>query len=573
MRKLRILLPSIALIVVMCFSVTIGVFAATSSTLTITSTVSFNSPGIKDLVVECYVKQGNSEKGDPWFIYSTDNTVESDGTLWDLKNHNSGNNESISFATRDANGEYAPVTLIFNIKHKSDLPLFAFFTASSGDENISSRVVSQQLNGVRQPDKKLVDATFTDNIYLGIPGREEDDENYEGGEVSIELELEPNSTMLADTVNFNYNLVITKTKMFTNQTVNPTNNNIALSNPNSIKEFIVTGNSIQSQETPSPSNPQEIVSFGDKTKNLFDGQTDLSFSGNGTPRIDNIPQSSPSTYNKYYGCAFAFNVTSGKTYTISGNLNASADGKFVLAYRNDRYTSGAVENWNVTFPITVTVPEDKNWIVIAYWSNSDNNVVSWSNIQCEEGTKTTEYEPYGKYKIPIIINKEDDDGQPYSETVNIYLDEPLRKVGEYADYIDIKNKKVVRNVGSIIYNGSEGWGAYDSGNGYLKSNTIIQDEKPVLCNLFKNSQSLIKTLAVRKNYGHIYVYGVVDDYPTAEEWRAFLAQNNMEVIGPLATFTEETIDIPNINIDGATSITIGTQTEASNITLDYWQYN
>ena len=31
-------------------------------------------------------------------------------------------------------------------------------------------------------------------------------------------------------------------------------------------------------------------------------------------------------------------------------------------------------------------------------------------------------------------------------TTNIYLDEPLRKIGDYSDYIDFKNQKVYRNV-------------------------------------------------------------------------------------------------------------------------------
>lgn len=44
---------------------------------------------------------------------------------------------------------------------------------------------------------------------------------------------------------------------------------------------------------------------------------------------------------------------------------------------------------------------------------------------------------YGKYKIPVIVG---------NTTTNIYLDEPLRKVGNYSDYIDFKNQKEFRNV-------------------------------------------------------------------------------------------------------------------------------
>lgn len=46
-------------------------------------------------------------------------------------------------------------------------------------------------------------------------------------------------------------------------------------------------------------------------------------------------------------------------------------------------------------------------------------------------------ENYRKYKIPVKVN---------DNVTNIYLNEPLRKIGDYLDYIDFKNQKVVRNV-------------------------------------------------------------------------------------------------------------------------------
>ena len=59
-------------------------------------------------------------------------------------------------------------------------------------------------------------------------------------------------------------------------------------------------------------------------------------------------------------------------------------------------------------------------------------VQSVGNLITDE---TSEY--YGKYDIPIVVN---------DAITHIYLDEPLRKVGSYADYIDFKNQKVVRNI-------------------------------------------------------------------------------------------------------------------------------
>lgn len=47
--------------------------------------------------------------------------------------------------------------------------------------------------------------------------------------------------------------------------------------------------------------------------------------------------------------------------------------------------------------------------------------------------------------------------EPAEEKVNIYLDKPLFKLGDYADTIDFKQGKVVRRIGKYTYNGSEEW--------------------------------------------------------------------------------------------------------------------
>lgn len=164
--------------------------------------------------------------------------------------------------------------------------------------------------------------------------------------------------------------------------------------------------------------------------------------------------------------------------------------------------------------------------------------------------------------------------EPYIEpaTTDIYIKEPLRMINGIADILDYKNKKVIRNVGSIIYNATESWSKYDSGNGYMETNDIFPDGKPVLCNMFVNSTTLVKTLAIRKNYANIYVYGVQDYYPTQAEWHAFLAENNMEVIGQLVTPVEESIEIPQLEtFDGTTIFEIDTNIKPTENKIKYWK--
>ena len=76
------------------------------------------------------------------------------------------------------------------------------------------------------------------------------------------------------------------------------------------------------------------------------------------------------------------------------------------------------------------------------------------------GEKVTEGEKKGKYKVSITASGEN--GQ--SQTFDIYLDAPLRKIGNFKDYIDFEKGKVVRSVGKTVYTGNENWETHTSNN-------------------------------------------------------------------------------------------------------------
>ena len=84
----------------------------------------------------------------------------------------------------------------------------------------------------------------------------------------------------------------------------------------------------------------------------------------------------------------------------------------------------------------------------------------------------TQSEYYGKYAVPIIVN---------DTTINIYLDNPLRKIGDYADYVDFKRKKVVRNVKSYVLTGNKPFTKYSS-----KENTACYYINLLYTNWYKN---------------------------------------------------------------------------------------
>lgn len=99
------------------------------------------------------------------------------------------------------------------------------------------------------------------------------------------------------------------------------------------------------------------------------------------------------------------------------------------------YTDGTYETIhtiqtkiNETFSFSTKYSSRTVDYIRAYSSWNTTRYLDLTTLQLEEGATATDYEPYHE----IITN--------------IYLDEPLRKVGDYADYVDFRRGKVIRNV-------------------------------------------------------------------------------------------------------------------------------
>ncbi len=131
----------------------------------------------------------------------------------------------------------------------------------------------------------------------------------------------------------------------------------------------------------------------------------------------------------------------GKTVTISFDLETSEDGEF--SFYQYQGSGIGIEFKTVTKNMTANTPtritltgKVKNFINNSTYSKGEINVYKsdykgsykMTNIQFELGDSATTYEEYTK------------------KITNIYLDEPLRKVGDAVDYIDFHNKQIVRNV-------------------------------------------------------------------------------------------------------------------------------
>ena len=182
-----------------------------------------------------------------------------------------------------------------------------------------------------------------------------------------------------------------------------------------------------------------------------------------------------------------------------------------------------------------------------------------------------------KYKIRIKINDEN--------TVNIYLDEPLRKCGEYADYVDYKNKKVIRQIGKYYITNEQTFNKYgvtDKGlyryGLYPEPSMVAGTRLLGFGNFLPNlRQSWLQwdneTLHLGQANSQIYII-VHNYYENDIDLYNYLSNNgtnDIYVIYILAEPIEEDINIEKIQVKKGTNIiSAETVLEPSNIEAQYY---
>lgn len=439
--------------------------------------------------------------------------------------------------------------------------------------------------------------------------------------------------------------------------------------------YKIYGNSIQNG-TPSPESPVEVQSVGDKTKNLFNNDTSLlgqvtyyNSSGSTGTRIGYKILLPPGTYTAHA------EGTANAQY-IYGCIN-SADNKYISGV--------SIVVHNNTQTVTFTINEGD--VLYLYNGSSNLNVniakelFSSFNIQIEEGTKATDYEPYGIYKIPVKVSgknlltedvlksnsyvsaygntfpteyklpfieanktytisfdyrnnsesyyyfmrRKDDTNKTlsylttnatpngkctytftaeegaeyyfygnnptylnnfianttnfqieegteatefngYALINNIYLNEPLRKIGDYADYIDLETGQVVRNVKKIIAN-EFAWKYYESQDFlYIGSDCLLS--AAAFSNYMVDGNHIVDGAPyVRTHDGVVRIinrgyWASLDDFNT---WLASHSDFEIYYISKAPNYTE-TIEIPEFNLTNKhTRVETLTEVEPSSI--------
>ncbi len=373
-------------------------------------------------------------------------------------------------------------------------------------------------------------------------------------------------------------------------TVNGTNILIDNNKTTEIENYRIYGNSIQNG-TPTPDIPVDIESVGDLVtqdncssygldacsnvgkyvipikvtgKNLFDISKINS-------NVNIIKNQDGTLTIKAYGSG-----TSLTLLDLSPNLKVGDRISFSIettGYKGILIRNNSIDNYFHNNTKSYTINQDmldgKVWLYNKKNGDTYEDAVI-SSIQIEYGDKRTEYEPY-------------------KETItNIYLDEPLRSIGEYADYIDFKTKKVVRNVKEVKMTGEELF--FKADDTALKTEYIYSPMKTI-----DGTTSIyyISTHAPYHNYIYITTYNPRDNLHTALEFRyisdvwkieydvdAFkqwlvdqsINLTPVKINYVLESPTEETIELPSILLNKDISvISVGTNIPPSNMELKYYR--
>ena len=237
-----------------------------------------------------------------------------------------------------------------------------------------------------------------------------------------------------------------------------------------------TSNSLSIVTTVQPSSVavdvDEIVSCGDRTKNLLQNAAtsktlnDVTFTIN---EDDSITCNGTASANIDYRLVAlnSYSLPAGNYRLTGAPPTASYSSYYLRAWYNSSGSVTGINDFGRGANFTLTDTTVLLCAIIIASQQVLNNVTFYPMIRKADIEDDT-YEPYG-YKIPVTL------AAGSTETTNIYLDEPLRKVGDEVEYVDYAMQKWHRVRKNLLQHTA-------------KSTTIngvtftVNDDKSVTCN-------------------------------------------------------------------------------------------
>lgn len=218
-------------------------------------------------------------------------------------------------------------------------------------------------------------------------------------------------------------------------------------------------------------------------------------------------------------------VKKGETYTFKVNVVGEGISNMSLVYDNEALVYGSSSIWS---EYTFTAKEDGYVILRFYIAN--NSSVEVSNVQLEQNSSSTEYEPYKETKVNINVPENEFVGKiddTYKDQFKLGYNETD---GKYHLYLD-------KRVGKIILNGSENWGkTSETINVFYVGNIIssIGEYPNGLCDYFQfvnHYPNKVGEISIRQSGKSVFLSAVQN---SVEEFKSWLAENNVTVYYVLA---------------------------------------
>lgn len=358
-----------------------------------------------------------------------------------------------------------------------------------------------------------------------------------------------------------------------------------------LEELKIYGNSIQNGD-PTINTPIEVESLGDKVTDESDsnyGKYKIPVTVRGK-NLFNYTEARNSTEQGFVDedgwITISIDNTSGTTTKYSNfwtkvNNNLKPNTKYYV------YVDVAKKEGNITLSAVSThssyrsqfvdgnVKESGDVTTVSDFSSAKTMLRSFAS--CKAGEKGSI-----KFRIAVYEVKQDTFEPYYNEKYDIYLDEPLRKVGDYADYLDLKNRRVVRNVFKYTTN------LIESAGEPVDLGTVAR--MPInlpKVNMISTNHGLSNELKFLANYSeqteHFYISGSgkqififllksrIGDTVNKSALIQYLQNNPITFFGILSEPKIETISVSDVlTTKGTNVITVGTSVSPSNMEVSYY---
>ena len=299
------------------------------------------------------------------------------------------------------------------------------------------------------------------------------------------------------------------------------------------------------QPSPNPDYPQEITTLTfDKItrcgKNIFDYDKFLNDIGDSLTiegTNNNFTYRSNNSIASTLGI-FKFNFKEKKSYSFSGKISSSsANGAMKVIYTDGTslYIYSKWDGTSLSQEFFKTTDGTKTIKQIELSSYGNGTVFELTDFMISQISQATDYEPYQATEYTIDLQ-----GNEMVELPNGAKDELV--IDKYG------NVSLIKNVGKIIFNGSENWNKTNEElNIFYMSNFLNANGTypKVLSNYFNGVQfypTKIGELAIRENGGAI---SICTEQSTVEEFKTWLSTHNTILYYPLAN--QQTIPLGTLS--------------------------